>query len=100
MAFRGLQEESKAQGRVHIDISKDLQALVADPFNDWAKGYKVDTQGSYFSFLILIHLQERLSSSKATVISNWLRAYEGSQKEVCPSHGQHMQCISLKCSGY
>jgi len=48
MAFRGLQEESKAQGKVHRDISNDLQTLVADPFNEWAQGYKVRIQAPYY----------------------------------------------------
>ncbi|OAX43944.1 hypothetical protein K503DRAFT_610472 [Rhizopogon vinicolor AM-OR11-026] len=74
MAFRGLQEESKSQGKVHKDISNDLQALVADPFNEWALGYK-----------------DRLSSSKATVINNWLRAYEDSQKEVIKLKNSYLQ---------
>lgn len=44
MAFRGLQAESEKQGQVHKDISKDLRALVADPFNEWAQGYEVNMQ--------------------------------------------------------
>jgi len=44
MAFRGLQEESNAQGKIHRDISNDLQVLVADTFNEWAQGYKVYIQ--------------------------------------------------------
>jgi hypothetical protein len=44
MAFRGLQAESETQGQVHKDISKDLRALVADPFNEWAQGYEVNMQ--------------------------------------------------------
>lgn len=41
MAFRGLQAESAAQGRVHNNIAKELITLVADPFEDWALEYKV-----------------------------------------------------------
>lgn len=74
MAFRGLQAESEIQGRVHKDISKDLRALVADPFNEWAQGY-----------------EERLSSSKAVVMNNWLRAYEDSQKEVIKLKNSYLQ---------
>jgi hypothetical protein len=44
MAFRGLQAESETQGQVHKDISKDLRALVADPFSEWAHGYEVNMQ--------------------------------------------------------
>lgn len=43
MAFRGLQTESTTQGQVHQNISKELASLVADPFAEWAKGYKVST---------------------------------------------------------
>lgn len=41
MAFRGLQAESVAQGEAHKAIAKELHTLVADPFNEWAQGYKV-----------------------------------------------------------
>lgn len=41
MTFRGLQEESKAQGQAHSSIAKELTTLVADPFDGWARGYKV-----------------------------------------------------------
>jgi hypothetical protein len=43
MAFRGLQQESAAQGQAHNNISKELTNLVADPFDDWAQSYKVYT---------------------------------------------------------
>ncbi|KAG2157826.1 uncharacterized protein EDB93DRAFT_818604 [Suillus bovinus] len=74
MAFRGLQAESEKQGQVHKDISNDLRALVADPFSEWAQGY-----------------EERLSSSKAMVMNNWLRAYEDSQKEVIKLKNSYLQ---------
>lgn len=41
MAFRGLQAESAAQGQAHKSIAKELNTLVADPFEDWAQGYRV-----------------------------------------------------------
>lgn len=41
MAFRGLQAESAAQGQAHHTIAKELTTLVADPFDEWAQGYKV-----------------------------------------------------------
>lgn len=41
MAFRGLQHESTAQGQIHATIANELSKLVADPFDDWAQGYKV-----------------------------------------------------------
>jgi hypothetical protein len=41
MAFRGLQAESAAQGAAHQAVAKELMSLVADPFEQWARGYKV-----------------------------------------------------------
>lgn len=34
---------------------------------------------------LILAKQERLSSSKATALHNWLRYYEDAQKEVCSS---------------
>lgn len=42
MAFRGLQAESAAQGHAHKSIAKELNTLVADPFEEWARGYRVN----------------------------------------------------------
>ena len=41
MAFRGIQAETAEQGSVHKSIARELQQLVADPFEEWAKGYHV-----------------------------------------------------------
>src|SRR6266478_3234207 len=41
MAFRGIQAETAQQGDVHKSIARELQHLVADPFEEWAKGYHV-----------------------------------------------------------
>jgi hypothetical protein len=41
MTFGGLQAESVAQGEVHRAIAKELESLVVDPFEDWARGHKV-----------------------------------------------------------
>jgi hypothetical protein len=41
MAFRGIQAETAQQGSVHKSIARELQHLVADPFEGWAKGYHV-----------------------------------------------------------
>ena len=41
MAFRGIQAETTEQGSVHKSIARELQHLVADPFEEWAKGYHV-----------------------------------------------------------
>ena len=50
MAFRGLQVESATQGQAHNNIAKDLTTLVADPFEEWASGYKVcEHLNSFFS---------------------------------------------------
>ncbi|KAI6023560.1 hypothetical protein BKA83DRAFT_4261276 [Pisolithus microcarpus] len=65
MTFRGLQDESIAQGKIHKEIAKDLQTIVAEPFNEWARMYK-----------------EQVSSSKGKVLHSWVRAYEDAQKEV------------------
>lgn len=53
-AFGGLQAESVAQGEVHRAISKELESLVVEPFEDWARGHKVSSiysalhpQGTY-----------------------------------------------------
>ena len=54
MAFRGLQAESAAQGAVHLAIAKELHALVADPFEEWARGYKVCNLTPVRVYLFLI----------------------------------------------
>ena len=41
LALRALKEESIAQGKLHADAAADLQTKIADPFAEWAKGYKV-----------------------------------------------------------
>ncbi|EGN96599.1 hypothetical protein SERLA73DRAFT_170049 [Serpula lacrymans var. lacrymans S7.3] len=74
MAFRGLQAESVAHGEAHKLISKDLQVLVADPFDEWAQSYKGE-----------------LSKSRSTAIDNWLRSYEQSQKEVIKLKNSYLQ---------
>ncbi|KAG6890096.1 hypothetical protein C0995_012045 [Termitomyces sp. Mi166 len=64
-AFRGLQAESVVQGQAHRNIAKELDTLVADPFEQWAMGYA-----------------ERIKSNKATVLDNWLKSYEQAHTEV------------------
>ncbi|KIK99806.1 hypothetical protein PAXRUDRAFT_822344 [Paxillus rubicundulus Ve08.2h10] len=76
MAFRGLQVESAAQGQIHRDIARDLQTLVAEPFNIWAQDYR-----------------ERLSSSKATALNTWVRSYDESQKEVIKLKNSYLSKI-------
>ena len=41
VAFRGLQAETAAQGQIHLNIAKELESLVAEPFDNWAQSYKV-----------------------------------------------------------
>ncbi|KAG6854255.1 hypothetical protein C0991_008948 [Blastosporella zonata] len=73
MAFRGLQAESVAQGQAHRSIAKELDTLVADPFDEWAKGYA-----------------ERIRTNKATVIDNWLKSYEQGHNEVAKLKQQYL----------
>ncbi|KAI0821557.1 hypothetical protein BC629DRAFT_1278140 [Irpex lacteus] len=65
LAFLGLKEESVAEGKVHADAAKDLQTKIADPFAQWAFGYK-----------------ERLHATKATIVDGYLRAYEDAQRDI------------------
>lgn len=53
MTFRGLQDESAAQARIHRGIARDLQTLVADPFNNWAQDYKVAGPAACYARFIL-----------------------------------------------
>ena len=48
MAFRGLQAETAQQGGAHKAIARELQQLVADPFEKWANTYHVRSSFSYF----------------------------------------------------
>ncbi|KAF8074890.1 hypothetical protein FPV67DRAFT_1475342 [Lyophyllum atratum] len=72
MAFRGLQAESAAQGQAHKSIANELDTLVADPFEDWARGYG-----------------ERIKQNKATVIDNWLKSYEQAHGDVAKLKNQY-----------
>ncbi|KAF9005914.1 hypothetical protein BDQ17DRAFT_1407965 [Cyathus striatus] len=73
VTFRGLQAESVAQGQAHKTIAKELSNLVADPFDDWASGYK-----------------ERIKQHKANIVDNWLRAYEHAQGDVAKLKHQYL----------
>lgn len=91
MAFRGLQGEAAAQGKAHKAISAELQNLVADPFSEWARGYKVmrfmrqkTIPTSCFAF------QERLRETKALILDEWLRAYEFSSSDVAKLKQQYL----------
>ena len=65
MAFRGLQAESAAQGAAHRTLANELTTLVADPFADWAKGYR-----------------DRIGAQRALVLDSWLGAYEAGKADV------------------
>ena len=41
MAFKGMRDESAAQGALHESIAKELQTSVVEPFEKWAAGHKV-----------------------------------------------------------
>ncbi|KAJ7623327.1 hypothetical protein FB45DRAFT_980263 [Roridomyces roridus] len=73
MAFRGLQAESVNQGQAHKTIATELETLVADPFDLWAKGYK-----------------DRLHQSRASVVDHYLRSYEQAQGEVAKLKHQYL----------
>ncbi|KAG6821453.1 hypothetical protein H0H93_010177 [Arthromyces matolae] len=72
-AFRGLQSESVLQGQAHRNIAKELDTLVADPFEEWAKGYA-----------------ERVKTSKANVLDDWLKGYEQGHAEVAKLKQQYL----------
>jgi len=55
MAFRGIQAETIEQGSVHKSIARELQHLVADPFEEWANGYHVRHRAYNTSSRRLIH---------------------------------------------
>lgn len=66
VAFRGLQAESVKQGEAHRGVARDLENLVADPFEAWAA-----------------HHEQRVMDSKRTLVDGWLRSYEEAAAEVC-----------------
>ncbi|KAH8093805.1 hypothetical protein BXZ70DRAFT_949249 [Cristinia sonorae] len=65
IAFKGIKEESMAQGSIHQTIATDLQTKIADPFEGWANGYK-----------------DRLLASRDNIVNGYLRSYERAQHEV------------------
>ncbi|KAL0569314.1 Rho-GTPase-activating protein 8, partial [Marasmius crinis-equi] len=73
MAFQGLQAESTAQAQIHKAIEKELESLVAAPFEGWAVGYK-----------------ERLQQSKNVVLNEWLKGYELAQADVAKLKQQYL----------
>ncbi|KAK7060891.1 Rho-GTPase-activating protein 8 [Paramarasmius palmivorus] len=73
MTFQGLKAESASQGQIHRSIAKELETLVADPFAEWAVGYR-----------------DRLKQSKTVVFDQWLKSYEQSQAEVAKLKQQYL----------
>ncbi|EEB88730.1 hypothetical protein MPER_13262, partial [Moniliophthora perniciosa FA553] len=73
MTFQGLKAESASQGQIHRSIAKELETLVADPFAEWAQGYK-----------------GRLKQSKGVVFDQWLKGFEQSQAEVAKLKQQYL----------
>ena len=41
MAFKGMREETAAQGALHESVAKELSTGVAEPFEKWAATHKV-----------------------------------------------------------
>ncbi|EIN06168.1 hypothetical protein PUNSTDRAFT_145491 [Punctularia strigosozonata HHB-11173 SS5] len=73
MAFQGLQAESARQGEVHNAIAKELQSLVAEPFEVWARGF-----------------QDRVDESREDMLEGHLRSYEHAQSEVAKLKHQYL----------
>ncbi len=41
MTFKGMRDETAAQGALHESVAKELQGVVVEPFEKWATGHKV-----------------------------------------------------------
>ncbi|TFY64376.1 hypothetical protein EVJ58_g2658 [Rhodofomes roseus] len=65
VAFRGLKEESIAQGKAHEAIAAELRDTVAAPFDKWAHGYR-----------------DRLWNSRHNMLDGFMHAYEAAQGDV------------------
>jgi hypothetical protein len=82
MAFRGLQAETAQQGGAHKAIARELQQLVADPFEKWAITYHVRHNDSHAPSYSYCLLQERLQASRVNIIDGYVKNYEQGQAEV------------------
>jgi hypothetical protein len=82
MAFRGLQAETAQQGGAHKAIARELQQLVADPFEKWAITYHVRHNDSHASSYSYCLPQEKLQASRDTIIDGYVKNYEQAQAEV------------------
>ncbi|KAL4243387.1 hypothetical protein ABKN59_011332 [Abortiporus biennis] len=65
VAFKGLKDETLGQAKAHDTIAKDLRTKIADPFEEWAHGYR-----------------DRLYDSRITIVDGYLHAYEHATREV------------------
>ncbi|KAI1796635.1 hypothetical protein LXA43DRAFT_1071262 [Ganoderma leucocontextum] len=65
MTFKGMREETAAQGALHESVAKELQGVVVEPFEKWASGHK-----------------ERLLTSQANLLEGYIYNYEIGQAEV------------------
>ncbi|TBU60977.1 hypothetical protein BD310DRAFT_874563 [Dichomitus squalens] len=65
MAFRGIRDESAAQGTLHESIAKELQTSVIEPFEKWAASHK-----------------DRLLASKVNMLEGYIHNYEVGLAEV------------------
>ncbi|CDZ97766.1 Rho GTPase activation protein [Phaffia rhodozyma] len=63
-AFRGIQDQSRAQAEIHLQTAKALANLVAAPYETWSKNHKT-----------------RILESKQLVF-NWISAWENQSADV------------------
>ena len=70
--FRGLQHESISQGEAHKALATDLEALVVDPFKDWADKHA-----------------ERIEDAKRGIFDGRFRAYELTWVDVAKLQNQY-----------
>lgn len=83
MAFRGLKEETVNQGKAHETAASDLKKKIANPFEEWAVGYKVCCPDSHSGTRLNVCLsKDRLDESRTDLVEGYLSAYEYAQGEV------------------
>lgn len=85
MAFRGLQAESISQGAAHEAASKELYALVAEPFEAWCQGYKVGYITLVKHGIPLVEqdcIKDKLEKHKTMLFEQWIESYEVSIEDV------------------
>ena len=84
MTFKGMREETAAQGALHDSIAKELQGNVVEPFEKWATGHKVRDRLRAVGKPVNVNMrvQDRLLASKANVLEGYIYDYEIGQAEV------------------